>query len=224
VNDNGRRTTESTRLWLAALRGLARGFTYPDTGWVAALLDGQWPEALAAVLEPLGLSAEGVRQAIETLPEELEMALQALQVEYTYLFINAVPHVPAPPYASAYTGQGLLMGVPAEAALVAYRQAGLTLAADYRDLPDHVAAELEFLAWLGEQALAAQESGDEEQAGWYLAQQKAFLSQQMRPWLPAFCRRVKEVARLPFYRELACLAESLLSVDLDQTFSEESKL
>ena len=213
MNDNGRRTTESTRLWLAALRGLARGFTYPDTGWVAALLDGQWPEALAAVLEPLGLSAEGVRQAIETLPEELEMALQALQVEYTYLFINAVPHVPAPPYASAYTGQGLLMGEPAEAALVAYRQAGLTLADDYRDLPDHVAAELEFLAWLGEQALAAQEGGDEEQAGLRQAQQQTFLSQQVRPWLPAFCRRVKEAARLPFYRELACLAESLLSVD-----------
>jgi len=225
MNDNGRGTTESTRLWLAALRGLARGFTYPDTGWVATLLDGQWPEALAAVLEPLGLSAEGVRQAIETLPEELEVALQALQVEYTYLFINAVPHVPAPPYASAYTAQGLLMGEPAEAALVAYRQAGLALAGDYRDLPDHLAAELEFLAWLGEQALAAQESGDEEQAGLRQAQQQAFLNQQVRPWLSAFCRRVKEAARLPFYRELAHLAEPLLSVvpESSRTFLEESK-
>ena len=202
---------ESTRLWLAALRGLARGFTYPDAGWVATLLNGQWPEALAAVLEPLGLSAEGVRQAIETLPEEPEMALQALQVEYTYLFINAVPHVPAPPYASAYTGQGLLMGESAEAALAAYRLAGLALAADYRDLPDHVAAELEFLAWLGEQALAAQESGDEEQARLRQAQQQAFLSQQVRPWLPTFCHRVEQAARLPFYRELARLAEPLLT-------------
>jgi len=225
VNDNGRRTTESTRLWLAALRGLARGFTYPDAGWVATLLDGQWPAALAGVLEPLDLAAEGVRQAIETLPEELEMALQALQVEYTYLFINAVPRVPAPPYASAYTAQGLLMGAPAEAALVAYRQAGLALAEDYHDLPDHIAAELEFLVWLGEQALAAQESGDEEQAGLRQAQQQAFLSQQVQPWLPAFCRRVKEAARLPFYRELACLAEPLLSVvpESSRTFLEESK-
>jgi TorA maturation chaperone TorD len=211
VNDNGRGTTESTRFWLAALRGLARGFTYPDAGWVATLLNGQWPTVLAGVLDPLGLSAKGVRQAIETLPEELEVALQALQVEYTYLFINAVPHVPAPPYASAYTGQGLLMGVPAEAALVAYRQAGLALADDYRDLPDHVAAELEFLAWLGEQALAAQESGDEEQAGRHLAQQQAFLSQQVQPWLPAFCQRVEQAARLPFYRELARLVEPLLA-------------
>jgi len=228
VTDNGHwAATEEGQCWLAALRGLARGFTYPDAAWVATLLDGRWPEALAAVLEPLGLSAEGVRRAIETLPEELEVALQALQVEYTYLFINAVPHVPAPPYASAYTAQGLLMGEPAEAALVAYRQAGLTLAGDYRDLPDHLATELEFLAWLGEQALAAQEGGEEEQAELRLAQQQTFLSQQVRPWLPAFCRRVKEAARLPFYRELAHLAEPLLSVGLDQrssrTFLEESK-
>lgn len=202
---------ESTRLWLAALRGLARGFTYPDAAWVTTLLNGQWPTVLAGVLDPLGLSAEGVRQAIETLPEELEVALQALQVEYTYLFINAVPHVPAPPYASAYTGQGLLMGVPAEAALVAYRLAGLALADDYRDLPDHVAAELEFLAWLGEQALAAQESGDEEQAGLHLVQQQAFLSQQVQPWLPTFCQRVEQAARLPFYCELARLVEPLLA-------------
>ncbi len=213
MTDNGPwAATEEGQCWLAGVRGLARGFTYPDRGWVATLLDRQWPEALASVLEPLGLSAEGVRQAIAALPQEEEAALQALEVEHTYLFINAVPHVPAPPYASAYTGQGLLMGEPAEAALVAYRQAGLTLAEDYRDLPDHVAAELEFLAWLGEQAVAAQESGNEEQAGLRLAQQQAFLNQQVRPWLPSFCRRVEETARLPFYRELARLAELLVAV------------
>jgi TorA maturation chaperone TorD len=195
----------------AGLRGLARGFSYPDAGWVATLLDGQWPEVLAEVLEPLGLSAEGVRRAIETLPEELEVALQTLQVEYTYLFINAVPRVPAPPYASAYTAQGLLMGEPAEAALVAYRQAGLALAEDYHDLPDHIAAELEFLAWLGEQALAAQEAGDEELAQAHAAQHQVFLSEQVRPWLPAFCQRVEQAARLPFYRELARLVEPLLA-------------
>lgn len=213
MTDNGPwAATEEGQCWLAALRGLARGFTYPDRDWVATLLDRQWPEALAGVLEPLGLSAEGIQQAIAALPQEEEAALLALEVEYTYLFINAVPHVPAPPYASAYTGQGLLMGEPAEAALVAYRQAGLTLAEGYRDLPDHVAAELEFLAWLGEQAVAAQESGDEERAGLRLAQQQAFLNQQVRPWLPAFCRRVKKTARLPFYRELARLAELLVAV------------
>jgi len=202
---------ESTRLWLAALRGLARGFTYPDAGWVATLLNGQWPQAMVAVVEPLGVATTGFRQAVGALPGDLAAALRVLEVEYTYLFINAVPHLPAPPYASAYTGQGLLMGEPAEAALVAYRRAGLTLAEEYRDLPDHVAAELEFLAWLGEQALAAQEAGDEALARTRLGQQQAFLEQQVHPWLPHFCRRVMDAARLPFYRELVSLAWPLLS-------------
>jgi len=204
-------TTERRRCWLAALRGLARGFTYPDAGWVATLLDGQWPATLAQVLEPLGLPADGVRQAIEALPADLAAALQALQVEYTYLFINAVPRVPAPPYASAYTAQGLLMGEQAEAVLLAYRQAGLTLAKDYHDLPDHLAAELEFLAWLGEQAVAAHEAGEDEQAQAWLSQQRVFLHEQVQPWLPTFCQRVEEAARMPFYRNLARLAEPLLS-------------
>lgn len=228
MTDNGPwAATEEGQCWLTALRGLARGFTYPDADWVATLLDGQWPYALASVLEPLGIPTSRVWRAVAALPAGKEAALQALQVEYTYLFINAVPHVPASPYASAYAGQGLLMGEPAEAALVAYRQAGLTLADDYRDLPDHLAAELEFLAWLGEQALAAQEDGDEELAQVRLSQQQAFLEQQLRPWLANFCRRVEEAARLPFYRELAHLVEPLLSVAPDptssRTFLEESK-
>jgi len=33
----------------------------------------------------------------------------------------------------------------------------------------------------------------------------------MRPWLPAFCQRVEQAARLPFYRELARLVEPLLA-------------
>ena len=213
MNDNGTGKMAQSAHWLAALRGLARGLSYPDAAWVATLLDGRWAYALAVALEPLGLSAHAVWQAIAALPKDVEGALQALQVEYTYLFINAVPHVPAPPYASAYSGQGLLMGEPAEAALVAYRQAGLTLAEDYRDLPDHVAAETEFLAWLGEQALLAWENGDEEGAEQRLAQQRAFLQEQVRPWLPAFCRRVEEAARLPFYRNLTRLAERLLAID-----------
>jgi len=213
VSDNGAgKQVQLNAERTAALRGLARGFSYPDAAWVETLLDGQWPQALAEVLEPLGVETAEFRRAVGALPAEPAAALRALEVEYTYLFISAVPHVPAPPYASAYTEQGLLMGEPAEAALVAYRQAGLALAEDYRDLPDHVAAELEFLAWLGEQALAAQEAGDEELAGTRLAQQQAFLEQQLQLWLPRFCRRVIEAARLPFYRELARLATALLAV------------
>lgn len=204
------RTTDEWRFWLAALRGLARGFTYPDADWVATLSDRWWPGAFASVLKRLGVPSDGFWEAVERLPTDQRAARQSLQVEYTYLFINAVPHVPAPPYASAYTGEGFLMGERAEAALLAYREAGLALAEHYRDLPDHLATEVEFLAWLGEQAIAALETGDEEQARARVAQQQGFLRGQVQPWLGAFCRRVEAAARMPFYREMAHLAERLL--------------
>ena len=198
---------------VAVLRGLARGFTYPDQAWVATLLDGSWPSALAAALKPWDISTEAIQGAIDQLPLGRGVALRVLQVEYTYLFINSVPHVPAPPYASAYTGHGWLMGPPAEAALRSYQKAGLGLREGHDDLPDHLATELEFAAWLGEQAIRCQEAGDEGQAEAYLREQHAFLSSQVRPWLPTFCERVEVAARVAFYRELARLAVRALCSD-----------
>ena len=204
-------TIEQIRCWLAALRGMARGFTYPDARWLATLRDGSWCAALAEVLGPLGLSAKGMERAIAALSSDQVAALLDLEVEYTYLFINAVPHVPAPPYASAYSDQGLLMGEPAAEAMRAYRAAGVTLADDYDNLPDHLAVELEFVAWLGEQAIEAWEAGDGEKAQERLTQQEAFLRHHLS-WLPAFLDRLEEAARIPFYRELGLLTRSLLSV------------
>ena len=205
-------TTSDGQRWAAAVRGLARGFTYPDADWISALLDGRWPTALAEVLAPLGMRTRKVARAVKTLPTEPATALQALQVEYTYLFINGVPHAPAPPYASAHMGQRRLMGEPAETALRAYRQAGLALVENCDVLPDHLAAELEFLAWLGEQAIAAWESGDEEQGRARADQQRTFLQDHLRLWAPTFCRRAEKAARIPFYRELARLADKVLGI------------
>jgi len=204
------KTLEKRRCWPAAVRGLARGFTYPDAEWVDTLLSGLWPKALAEVLESMSLSIEGMRKAIAELPKEPAAALQALQVEHTHLFINAVPHVPAPPYASAYFGQGLLMHEPAQAALKAYRLAGLEMAEDFNDLPDHLSAELEFLSWIEERAIEAEERGESDGAQNWKDQEEAFLFQQLKPWLPEFSKRVEEAARIPFYPELVKLAMLLL--------------
>jgi TorA maturation chaperone TorD len=201
---------EIFKRWLAAVHGLARGFSYPDGGWVGSLLSGEWPDAMAEAIEPWGLSADSLKRAVTDLPSESEAALEALQVEYTYLFINAVPRVPAPPYASAYAGRGLLMAEPAEAALQTYREAGLAMAEDYRDLPDHLAAELEFMAWLGLQAVSAYEKGEKHEGNQWEERGKAFLSRQILPWLPEFCHRVEDASRISFYREMARLAAVLL--------------
>ena len=204
--------TDTGACWFAALRGLSRGFTYPDAGWVASLSDGTWTTALSEVLQPLGAADFGERiiRSVQELPRGTDEGLLALQVEYTYLFINAVPKVPAPPYASAYSGEGWLMGEPAESALKAYRTAGVALLGSYSDLPDHVATELEFASWLGLQARSAQEDGDDVRAHGFIAQLLSFWEDQLASWLPRFCSQVDESARLSLYAELARLSNHVV--------------
>lgn len=196
----------------AVFQGLARCFSYPDRQWVESLLSGRWLEALQEAVSYIGLSIDRLAQAITDLPSVCDLALQELQIEYTYLFINAIPHVPAPPYASAYSGLGFLMGEPAERSRRAYRAAGLDLAEYFQDLPDHLAVQLEFLSWLEGQEIEAKEQGELEKAQNFKREKENFWVQEVKNWLPQFLTRVKEKARLPFYRELAFLTEKFLDI------------
>lgn len=208
----GREETQLERwkCWQAALQGLVRGFSYPDSDWVKSLISGTWLEAFGGPLERLGISVKVLEKSLAKLPKAEEEALQELQIEYTYLFINALPRVPAPPYASAYYDQGFLMGEAAERAKKTYCHFGLDLADDFYDLPDHIAVEIAFIAELMARLIAAQEQGAKEQVHILKKEIENFLSEQLRPWLPEFCKRVQETARLPFYGGVVELTKEVL--------------
>ena len=94
--------------------------------------------------------------------------LEDLQVEYTRLFITAVPHVIAPPYASAYI-DGALNGPTAAATRQFYLDNGLDLTGN--DLPDYLISELNFISLL--------EQEEEESS-------EKFLAELFRPWFNLF--------------------------------------
>lgn len=194
-----------------AYQALAWSMIYPTAERLAQLPD--WWASLAEVLNVLRLPTGEIETALARLPEAEPARLQALQVEYTRLFINAVPHVLAPPYASAYSPAGLLMGQPAAAALAAYRQAGLALSPEIVELPDHLAAELEFMFYLSREELAAQEANDQPQAALWRSRQREFLDHHLLTWLPAWQARVAEADRTGFYAALARLIQTWLKID-----------
>ena len=76
------------------------------------------------------------------------MSLEDLQVEYTRLFINGVPHVAAPPYGSVYL-EKTLRGKYSDEILTYYRSLGYNLT-ENADLPDSLIHQLEFLSFLAE--------------------------------------------------------------------------
>ena len=160
-------------------RFLAQSMRYPTGSW----FNEPYLQFLSTLLKELGWNNES--QSIKDILENIPAGIENLQVEHTRLFINGIPHVAAPPYASVYLGnEGQLYGKHAEKTKEYYRQWGLEPVRS-EDPPDHIVQELEFLA------LVHQESQEGEEV---------FLKKFFRPWFPIFAERVLESVQQPFYQ------------------------
>lgn len=165
--------------------------------------------ALAFDAQALGQIADELVGSLEIPEAQVEQALRTLEIEYNRLFVG--PRRPqAPPYESVYRDpRGLVMGPAARDVERRYAEAGLALAPDCHDLPDHVATELGFMAYLAMQEAEAQ---GEDPSTWS-DRESTFLRDHLTVWLPRFCQRVREVSRHPFYTALAELTMTFVSLD-----------
>ncbi len=132
---------------------------------------------------------------------------EELQVEYTQLFKGPYTLL-APPYGSVYLDEGRqVMGDSTMQVIKAYEQEGLAKSSDFKDLPDHIVVELEFMSFLIYQELTVLEAKDKELARNYMEKQNSFLNNFLRKWVPPFCQRIKEGTENKFYVSLAdCLS------------------
>ncbi|MCP4981708.1 MAG: hypothetical protein GY935_14585 [Gammaproteobacteria bacterium] len=99
-----------------------------------------------------------------------------------------------------------------------YRFFGLDLSKAVRELPDHIAHELEFMHYLAHQALLAgtMPTGDgTDRRAQYVHAQKDFLEQHLSKWVPSFCNALKRQAGVPFYEQLAEFTAYLVEDDLE---------
>lgn len=196
-------------------RLLARCFTYPDRGLIE-LFEAPGLDELVETwrYHDLDLSTEidGVITWLRRWPSH-ETALLELEKDYTRLFVSAHPGVVAPPYSSVYLdGSGQVWGASTAEVVNCYRAAGLDIADEFNDIPDHIAAELEFVSYLiGEQqkddeGVAAPDSELDEI-------ERQFLDGHLFKWAPAFFGRVAEHAETTFYRRAASIARQFVAWD-----------
>ena len=194
---------------------LAHAFRKPE-----AAPEGNEEDSLTHVMRQavLAFDAQALGQMVDELvgsleiPEtQAEQALRTLEIEYNRLFVG--PGRPqASPYESVYRDpRGLVMGPAAQDVGRRYAEAGLALAPDHHDLPDHVATELGFVAYL---ALQEAEAQGQDATAW-LDRERAFLRDHLTVWLPRFCRRVREASRHPFYSALAELTVIFVNLDME---------
>ena len=138
---------------------------------------------------------------------------QDLLVDYTRLFLGA-PQALAKPYASVWlTDDPELMQDSAMELLRLYEQGGFEMDEEFRDLPDHVAVELEFLYLLSFQQNQALAAGDEPALQAVAVLRTAFLIGHLGRWLGPFILAVHDHAQCEFYRELAEFTELFVRLE-----------
>ena len=137
---------------------------------------------------------------------------RSLSVEYCRLFVGP-QSVPCPPYGSVYLDGGQAMGPSAIDALSRYRQAGLRPARIWREPPDHIAVELQFMAHLSAKCAVAAAAGQHDDAPPLLEIQRAFLRDHVGRWGPVFAERLKRAASCHLYRFLGEFLGAWLTFD-----------
>jgi TorA maturation chaperone TorD len=141
--------------------------------------------------------------------------LQELLVDYTRLFLGPVS-APALPYGSIWLEdrQGLMQDSTL-AVTALYDEGGFEIAEDFRDLPDHVAAELEFLYLLLFRQAEAVRSDDAQARAGFARLHRRLLDEHLGRWAAPFAAAMAAGAQTDFYRELAGLTDAFVRGEVD---------
>ena len=151
---------------------------------------------------------------------ETSAALDATAVEHARLFTG--PGRPAvPSYASQYLDVApdsvpRLNGAAAAYAAAAYEAEGVVPVELPRELPDHVAIELEFLFHLCRREECAWDGGDSVEAGRLRRALDRFLREHAAPFFAGFAGAVRAAAPSGLYGGLAELLAVHVAVELGE--------
>jgi TorA maturation chaperone TorD len=206
---------------LVVYSDLAQCFYYPSKPTIA-LLKGEM-EAHLPFYELLDLNPkphlDAIKKWMQSYNDNGDIWLD-LQKDYTRLFINARPKAEASPYGSLYLEkEGLVWGKTTVEAVKLYAEAGLKVAEHFKDIPDHFAAELEFMWYLIREEIKARggmltgdsTAVDNEKAEKMADLQSKFLKNHIGAWHEAFLNRVRFHTRSVFFSEVSALARDFIS-------------
>jgi TorA maturation chaperone TorD len=197
-------------------RLLAACFYPPDDVWFTqetffdALI-----EALTAIAPNAADYALHMKQLIAQADQ------QTLAIEYARLFVGPY-ELAAPPYGSVYLDEGRrVMGDSTMALIEMYREYGLKITDDFKDMPDHIAVELEFMYYLIYKELEAEQRIEPEKVLLFCEAQERFLMNFLKEFIPPFCETITTETTNAFYQALAeCLFTFIMH---DQTALREEK-
>ncbi len=185
-----------------AFRIFVEALRYPDETLVEVVRGGHLAAALRATLETIepSLGCEVDWNALRAAGDGDDLA-----VEYTRLFDVGVSGPPCPLYGGLYTGARMKT---MEETVRFYNYFGLSLSEGPRELPDHLATELEFLHFLAFHEARALQCG--EDPGSYRRAQADFIERHPGRWVPKLRARLEQQEPMPFFLAVVSALERLL--------------
>lgn len=169
---------------------LSRCLAYPNEAFIPALRE---------ALEKIDTHHDELLALVAAFERE---DAEQLQAEYTRLFLNGYPRTICPPYESVYLEQRM-HGEAAVAVAAAYAEWEMSVEPG---LIDHLATELEFLAFLASaESLENAVSEEARKAA------ERFTQQHLTRWTPQFVADLKAGATMDVYRMLGEVMETVLA-------------
>jgi len=136
-----------------------------------------------------------------------------LLLDYTRLFLGP-NQIIAKPYGSVWLeGGNTVMGESTMAALKLYEEGGFDMSEAFREVPDHIAVELEFLYLLIYRENEAHRNGESESLQAKAALRKRFLDEHLARWAGPFTAAVRAGAQSSYYRQLAELTDRFINME-----------
>ena len=192
-----------------AYKLLAECYYLPTPGLTGKLTDLE--QQMSGVCTEAMLYIKKMYEEIKRLDD-----LDALALDFSRLFLGPYK-LHAPPYGSVYLdGERQIMGKSTLEVRNKYREAGLDVSTDFRNPPDHISAELEFMYFLILKEIEAIEDSDIDTAISLLERQRAFLREHLGAWVFDFADTVEEKAETDFYKNLARATRTFIEENFDE--------
>lgn len=142
-----------------------------------------------------------------------ELCLE-LAVEYAGLFLGVWGKPPHPSESIYGKVRGQLMQRERDEVLALYNSAGLVLSKNFREPEDHVAIELQFMAFLAGETANAADAKNTKKIGELIETQELFLKMHLGKWLGFLTHDVMEAGHVDFYKGICLLTQGFVEEDL----------
>jgi putative dimethyl sulfoxide reductase chaperone len=169
---------------------------------------------------PINIDDTEMAGAYNKLREILERSqineeyIENLAADFASLFLG-IGRYPAYPYESVYLSQeGIIMGESRDKVLKMYLKEGLQKMDWFKEPEDHIAIELEFMAFLCLKMQEALSAGSLDTVLRLIETQRDFFEKHLKSWVPKFCDDIiKHAFKYDFYQAMANITKRYILLE-----------